>query len=236
VALALIVIGFGIESTLDWTWYFPGVSVPVLLCAGWLVGRGPLAAPLGWLRSRRSLLERPGAVAIAASVGVIALAGAWMQWLPQRSADQVIASVNASTNAQAFDDARAAISSDPLALEPRFALAGLYQSINNVPAARAALTDAVNTQPRNPATWAQLGRLEFQAGEPQRAVAALHHVIELDHTPDTATRNAWAQIGQAQATIAPARTAAAASSGSTVSPRRRSRGRGRGRGRRPAAK
>ena len=164
VALALIVIGFGIESTLDWTWYFPGVSVPVLVCAGWLIGRGPLTAPVGWLRSRRSLLERPGAVAIAASVAVIAVAGAWLQWLPQHSANQVNASVNAATNAQAFADARGAISSDPLALEPRFALAGLYQSVNDVPAARAELTDAVNTQPENPVTWAQLGSLELQAG------------------------------------------------------------------------
>ena len=52
VALGLIVVGFGIESTLDWTWYFPGVGVPVLLCAGWLAGRGPLATPVGWLRAR----------------------------------------------------------------------------------------------------------------------------------------------------------------------------------------
>ena len=157
VALALIVIGFGIESTLDWTWYFPGVSVPVLLCAGWLVGRGPLAAPVGWLRSRRSLLDRPGAVAIAAAVAVIALAGAWMQWLPQRSADEVNASLNADTNAQAFDQARAAVASDPLALQPRFVLASLYQSVNDIPAARAQLQHAVQTQPENPFAWAQLG-------------------------------------------------------------------------------
>ena len=218
VALALIVIGFGIESTLDWTWYFPGVSVPVLLCAGWLAGRGPLAAPVGWLRSRRSLLDRPGAVAIAAAVAVIALAGAWMQWLPQRSANQVNASVNAATNAQAFADARAAISSDPLALEPRFALAGLYQSVNDVPAARAELTDAVNTQPENPATWAQLGGLELQAGEPQQALAALRHVVELDHTSDPTTRTAAAQITQAQAAIARAKAAAAKRSALSVEP------------------
>jgi hypothetical protein len=225
VALALIVIGFGIESTLDWTWYFPGVSVPVLLCAGWLIGRGPLAAPVGWLRSRRSLLDRPGAVAIAAAVAVIGLAGAWMQWLPQRSADQVNASVNAATNAEAFADARAAIGSDPLALEPRFALAGLYQSVNDVPAARAELIDAVDTQPENPATWAQLGTVELQAGQPQQALTALRHVIELDHIPDPTTITATAQITQAQTAIAQAQAAAAKRSAPPVIPRGRSRGR-----------
>jgi hypothetical protein len=42
IALASIVIAFGVQSTLDWTWFFSGVTVPVLLCAGWLAGRGPL--------------------------------------------------------------------------------------------------------------------------------------------------------------------------------------------------
>ena len=45
VALAAIVVGFGVQSTLDWTWFFSGATVPVLLCAGWLAGRGPLLAP-----------------------------------------------------------------------------------------------------------------------------------------------------------------------------------------------
>jgi hypothetical protein len=224
VALALIVIGFGIESTLDWTWYFPGVSVPVLLCAGWLIGRGPLAAPVGWLRPRRSLLDRPGAVAIAATAAVIALGAAWLQWQPQHSADQVNASVNAATNAQAFTDARDATSSDPLALEPRFALAALYQSVNDIPAARAQLTDAVNIQPRNPATWEHLGGFELQAGEPQRALGALRHVAEFDHSPDVTTRNANAQIAQAQAEIA---QAAAAKRRAAIKAQRRSRRRSR---------
>jgi hypothetical protein len=44
--LAVVVI-FGIHSALDWTWFFPGLAVPALVCAGWLAGRGPLAAPVG---------------------------------------------------------------------------------------------------------------------------------------------------------------------------------------------
>jgi hypothetical protein len=222
-ALAISVVGFGIQSSLDWTWYFPGVAVPVLLCAGWLVGRGPLAARVGWLRSRRPLLERPGTVAIAASVAVLALAGAWIQWQPQRSADQVDASVNAATNAQAFSDARAAAISDPLALEPRFVLAGLYQATNNIPAARAQLTDAVSIQPENPTTWEHLGAFELVSGEPRRGLATLSHVARLDHSPDVTTRNANAQIAQAQTETA---QTAAANRRAAVKRRARSRGRG----------
>jgi hypothetical protein len=41
--LCLIVV-FGIHSIADWTWYIPGNACVVLLCAGWLAGRGPLGA------------------------------------------------------------------------------------------------------------------------------------------------------------------------------------------------
>lgn len=216
--LAIIVVGFGIQSSLDWTWYFPGVTVPVLLCAGWLAGRGPLTAPVGWLRSRRSLLDRPGAVAVALLVATIALAGAWMQSQPLRSADQVVASLQASSNQEAFAQARAAAASDPLSPEPRFVLAGLYQSTNDVPAARGQLTDAVRGQPQNPATWARLGAFELGVGEPHRALVALERVLALDHTSDPATRVAVAQIAQAQAEIAHAKSTASGG-GSAVSSR-----------------
>jgi hypothetical protein len=209
VALAVVVLGFGIQSALDWTWYFPGVSVPVLLCAGWLAGRGPLAAPVGWLRSQRALLDRPGAVAIAAGVAVVALAGAWVQWQPQRSADQVVDAVEANSNAAAFAHARTAVASDPLAVEPRVQLASLYQSVNDVSAARAQLEAAVRSQPQNPATWAQLGALELQAKEPRQALPALQRVVALDHTSDPMTRAAATQIAQAQTEIAQTRSAVA---------------------------
>ncbi len=39
-----VVATFGVHSFLDWTWYVPGLACIALLCAGWLAGRGPLAA------------------------------------------------------------------------------------------------------------------------------------------------------------------------------------------------
>ena len=46
---------------LDFTFYFPGITIPVLLCAGWLAGRGPLAAPVGRRpEGRVSMVQRPG--------------------------------------------------------------------------------------------------------------------------------------------------------------------------------
>ncbi len=52
-ALATVVLVFGLQSAIDWTWYFPGVTVPALLCAGWLAGRGPLLEIARWRRAPR---------------------------------------------------------------------------------------------------------------------------------------------------------------------------------------
>ncbi|MGB9183399.1 MAG: O-antigen ligase family protein, partial [Solirubrobacteraceae bacterium] len=41
-ALLLVAVAFGLLSASDWTWFFAGVTVPALLAAGWLAGRGPL--------------------------------------------------------------------------------------------------------------------------------------------------------------------------------------------------
>ncbi len=41
ITLAAVVVAFGVQGTLDWTWYFTGLAAPALLAAGWLVGRGP---------------------------------------------------------------------------------------------------------------------------------------------------------------------------------------------------
>jgi hypothetical protein len=226
-ALVIVVIGFGIQSAVDWTWYFPGVTVPVLLCAGWLAGRGPLVAPVGWLRSRRSLLDRPGAVAVAAVAAVLAVGGGWILWQPQRSANEVSASINAASTAEAFADARAAASSDPLSPEPRELLASLYTSAHDVAAARAQLVKATQIQPQNPTTWQELGSMELQAGDPRRAIAAMQRVTALDHTPDLTVATAFAVLNSARARLA---TEAAARS-RPVRARRPARARGRGRGR-----
>jgi hypothetical protein len=43
-SMLCLVVVFGIHSLADWTWYVPGNACVALLCAGWLVGRGPLGA------------------------------------------------------------------------------------------------------------------------------------------------------------------------------------------------
>jgi O-antigen ligase len=47
ITLLAVVVIFGVHSAIDWIWFFPGLAVPALVCAGWLAGRGPLATPVG---------------------------------------------------------------------------------------------------------------------------------------------------------------------------------------------
>ena len=42
VTMVSIVVIFGVHSFVDWTWFVPGNAVVALLCAAWVVGRGPL--------------------------------------------------------------------------------------------------------------------------------------------------------------------------------------------------
>lgn len=221
VALAAAVVAFGIQSALDWTWYFPGVAVPALVSAGWLAGRGPLGRPVGRLVSRPPVRERPGAGAVMTLVAAVALIGAWVMWQPLRSAQAVTAAENPSVStAAAFADARTAAGADPLSLQPLFELAALYQSIRDTPAARAELVRATQRQPDNADSWVSLARFDAQTGRPEAAIAEANRVLALDHTPDPNTQLANGLITQANAALAQR----AAQRAARASSRRRHRG------------
>jgi hypothetical protein len=216
VALASIVVAFGIQSTLDWTWFFSGVTVPVLICAGWLAGRGPLVATKarsdaavatatrsassnGWLDR---LAARP---AIAATVVVLVLGTVligWMQWRPLRSAQQLTQSESASSTAEAFPLARSATSSDPLSVAPYPWLCSLDMDIHDASAARAELTRARNLQPQNPVTWLDLGLFDFHHRRITLAQAEFQHALDLDLTPDTTRMTGISGVLQSRAILA----------------------------------
>jgi hypothetical protein len=182
VTLVIVAVMFGVQSAIDWTWYFPGVAIPALICAGWLAGRGPLAGPIGRVRERRPILQRPAAGAIVTALVAVAVLGAWLSWQPLRSADAATAAQNATNNPQAFADARSAASRDPLAYQPLALLAALYLRIGDRAAARAQYVRATQRQPENPMTWQLLGSFDLQTGDPQGALTALTRASALDRT------------------------------------------------------
>jgi tetratricopeptide (TPR) repeat protein len=191
---------FGIHSLVDWTWYVPGDACVALLCAGWLAGRGELAAP----RQRRSpgrsvrfTLPRVGevrtqapALAIAGAAVIAALLAAWAQWQPQRSVDasQRGLALLARDPRGAEASAHAGVSRDPLSAQALFTLATVEQASGNRASARATLLQAVRLQPSNPQTWLTLGEFDLahagagaaSEGGPRAAVSELAAAIYLN--------------------------------------------------------
>lgn len=202
VALLLVVVAFGVQSAIDWTWFFPSVTAPVLLCAGWLAGRGPLASPVGTAKPRASILSRPVVGAGLTALVALALLGAWLIWQPLRSADAAASAETAAAQGHigtAFSDARKAAGADPLALQPLFVLASLYQAVGDERSARAQLLRAVDRQPQNYDSWLALGSFDLQNHQPRRALPSLERALALAPATVPATIEA---LDQARAEIA----------------------------------
>lgn len=186
VTLALVVLAFGLQSAIDWTWFFPGVTVPTLLCAGWLAGRGPLARPVGRAARRAPILNRPAVGATVTVLMTVALLGAWLIWQPLRSANAANAAETAATHGDfpaAFASARSAADYDPLALQPLLVLSSLYESENDLRAARSELVKGVSTQPDNYESWLALGTFDLNSDHnPARSLPSLRRAYALNPT------------------------------------------------------
>jgi O-Antigen ligase len=185
ITLLVVALAFGVQSAIDWTWFFSAVAIPALIAAGWLAGRGPLTAPVGRASVRRPLLQRPAAGAVIIALVALALLGAWSIWQPLRSANAVSSSLSAAASGnrpQAFTEARGAAKIDPVSIEPLQILSSLYSAARDLPAARAQLVQATQRQPANPQTWLWLGVFDRVHGDPRRAFGSLRRALRLDKT------------------------------------------------------
>ena len=187
--LVAVVLVFGVHSLIDWTWFVPANAAVALLAAGWIAGRGPLAAiprrahgAVGE-RLRAGLRERSRAI-VAGVVVVVALLAAWTAWQPLRSdalAQGSLDSLQAGDIDKARAQAQAARDHNPLALDPLLKLAQIEQQAGNRQLqARAALQQAVQLQPANPESWLALAHYEVQTGDPQAGLTASRRAVYLD--------------------------------------------------------
>jgi hypothetical protein len=200
ITMLAVVVTFGVSSLIDWTWFIPGVTVPALLCAGWLAGRGPLAASAPPRSATTHPASNPIAPArIAAAFGILAaaLVAGWFVWRPLHSSDQVSAAIDALTRGDAsaaLADARSAANSNPVATEPLWELSAIYAALGDQTASRQELLHAVQVQPSNAQTWVQLSTFDLQAHRVGLARSELQTALRLDRT-SAVTRQL---IGQAQ--------------------------------------
>jgi Tfp pilus assembly protein PilF len=179
-----IVIAFGVHSAIDWTWFFPGVTIPALACAGWLAGRGPLSEPVGRGAPKR-LTRAPASAGIVAAIVAIAIAAAWVVWQPLRSSNADASAVNellAGRTDAALADAQTAVSADPVSAAALWELSEIHVATGDLTAARSDLVRATDRQPSNSETWQRLGEFDLRYDRPGLAVAELDRAIGLDLT------------------------------------------------------
>lgn len=171
VTLLAVVVIFGVHSAVDWTWFVPGTAAVGLVAAGWLAARGPLDEPTG---SR----VRPGPGRLGAAAGALAvvLIAAWTALGPlgaQSATDRALGLASRGDLAGARDGLASARSRDPLALEPRFALAELEGAAGRGGVARSELVGAVRTAPQDFEPWQRLGEWDADHGRATRAGSEL---------------------------------------------------------------
>jgi hypothetical protein len=192
-AMITCVVIFTVHSTVDWTWFVPGVTLIALLCAGWVAGRGPHDAVLALGRPRVAALRDHRRAALAGAAVVLALALAWSQWQPLRSQDSSNGALTALVNGGAASgqaaiadyelaeaDARSAISENPLDYTPLVWLADAQADLHHLKQGYATIVRAVQLQPSNPQTWYELAYFDaYQLGDAKSGLSVLERSLFL---------------------------------------------------------
>jgi tetratricopeptide (TPR) repeat protein len=205
--LFVIVVVFAAHSTIDWTWFVPANAAVAVLCAGWLVGRGPLRARLeapdgppraagpAWPHASRlaRLGSRLPPLRAAAVLGVIAiaLAAAWTAYQPVRAVHAGDAAFDRLDQGQpeaAADIARIATDRNPLSVDHLFELAAIEQARGRAPEAERALQEAVELQPASAEAWRRLGQFQLDVKQdPDAALRSFQAAYYLDPRAERST-------------------------------------------------
>lgn len=173
VAIALVAVGFGIHSAVDWTWFIPGVAIFGLVAMGWVAGSptshgGELSAPA----DDGSKLRIARAVAIA----VVGIALAFAIYQPVRAQDKIDAGLDVveSDPRKALTLGREAHDLDPTSDEAFFLTSTALNNLDQRKAADKVLLNVATEQPGNPETWLRLAEFRLNVlDDPAGAISAL---------------------------------------------------------------
>lgn len=170
IALLAATVTFGVHSTIDWTWSFPVATLPALMAAGWLAGRGSLFADPQAVRPRATELTAGRWTGVArwvprVQLGAVVLLALWSIVTPYRAfklSQEALAAVEAGDTTRAVELAERAVAIDDVSLDTHAALAAALASGADIDGARKTIEEGVRLQPQNPAAWRQL--LAFELG------------------------------------------------------------------------
>jgi hypothetical protein len=191
VALSLVAVVFGLQSAIDWTWFVPGPTAMALVAAGFVAGRGPVAAVMGGARtSELSALRWPppkpssGGLAAAGAVGIAAIVMAWAIWQPEasdRASNTALELIDERAYQSAIAETEDAADANPLSPEPLFVRAVAETAAGDEAAAHRTLERAVLEFPGNPQTWLRLATFQLRTlDRPEDALETVRGVLYLD--------------------------------------------------------
>jgi hypothetical protein len=187
-ALQAAAVAFVVHMTIDWDWDMAAAALLFLLftCVAAAYVRGRRTAAAGGVGLPF------GAAARAFTTGVVVLVGLSFlgPWLSERALSQAVASAGRGRLAAAAAQAEEAHRLDPLAVDPLFTLAQVEQQQGRSGVALATLDRAAHLQPRNYATWYELGVMQLNVfGQRAQAADSLRRALALDRFDD-ASRSA----------------------------------------------
>ena len=185
VTLLAIVVVFGVHSFVDWTWFVPGNAVLALLCAGWLVGRGPTDEPI--VRLKPAACDRARAVADRAGGGRRRRRGGGrldVVAAPARGRRGLRCAQH--RRGAALREARAQIAqaerTNPLSVDLLFQQAAIERAGGNTAGARAPAGGGAQGA-REPGHLAGARRVRAQRGSKPQALSAVGSALYLDPRP-----------------------------------------------------
>ena len=204
-----VVAAFAVTSVADWNWFVPSVTLPMMLLAGWVAGRGAEAAFAGGrLGTRAPLRLTSPRVAVALAVAVVTAIGAFsllQPWRAQSASDDALDTLaEAATQtgerrtalvAEAGRQAERATDLDPLSTTALRTRASVRVASGDVDGARAFYMDLVDLEPAAPATWEVLAGFELRtANRPRAALRAAG--VALKMAPSSRTASELAVLAQ----------------------------------------
>ena len=190
VGLLAAVFAFGVHSTIDWTWSFPAATLPALIAAGWLAGRGSIGRPTDVPppprahESERTWVSRVGRWVPRLQLAAFAVLALWsisQPWRAFQNSQDALQALERGETDEAVELAKEAVAQDSVSMETHVTEATVLAAGGDVSGGRKSIERGLAQQPNNPAAWAQLLNFElYAAGDAERAAQAYRGAIFLD--------------------------------------------------------
>jgi len=166
----------------EWVWNLPAVFGPVIVAAALLTGPATLPAlaprvgpPMAFIRTRRRFA---GGVAILL-VAWAAICAAGLLVLAQRALDDSRDAYFRGDVQDALAQAAEANQLEPWAAEPYVFMAQVYRATGDIPAAQAAIGEAIERSPQQWRLWIVATQLDIKANDLAGARANFDRAYEL---------------------------------------------------------